>query len=71
MSLEYKVANGCPACKHATIERHEDYLGQPCWYMGECSLGHNQTKGINCKYFENGEPIKKDCRLSGDIHFNI
>ena len=54
----------CTTCKHMIIERHEDYMGSPCWYMGECEYGNK--KHNNCPCYEQGEPKRKDCRIEGD-----
>ena len=55
----------CANCKHMTIERHEDYMGQPCWYFGKCDVCIVQPKEV-CAEFKEGKPKKKDCRVEGD-----
>ena len=56
--------NSCNNCVHMTIERHEDYMGSPCWYLGKCEYGNEKQNDCTC--FEQGEPKKKDCRVKGD-----
>lgn len=54
-----------------TFERHEDYMGQPMWYLGDCEKKLERTEGVPCKCFEKGAPKRKDCRLKADIEFEI
>lgn len=55
----------CQNCVNMTLERHEDYMGQPMWYYGKCSEGYQlvYTDTANCSKFSEGEPVKKDCRI--------
>lgn len=57
----------CIECIHEIIERHEDYMGQPMWYLGGCEYKRTRIAEVECPDFQKGPPKRKDCRLKGDL----
>lgn len=65
------MSNICSTCEHATIERHEDYMGSPCWYLGDCDVKPEVCTEETCDSYKQGNPKFVDCRLKSDIEFTI
>lgn len=61
-----KEMNFCIDCKHQIIERHEDYMNQPMYYLGDCEYKKTRIADVPCPDYEKGAPIRKDCRIKGD-----
>ena len=63
--------NYCIDCQHQIVERHEDYMGQEMWYLGDCEYKRTRIAEVPCPDYLKGAPIRKDCRSKADMEFDI